>query len=326
MARCGGSRARCSRRWGSDERDGSPALKKTSTAIEQRALGRGGATTAILALGARALDGLGQQETVSLVREAIDLGVNVLEIVPGCADGRTERSVALALKDGYRDRVQLLWQCCAYRRDYKTAMQQLESTLALLRTERVDLWSFHEMSYDNDPEWMHENGGLDAALEARVQGKARWIGFQCEKSPHIALRAMARGEAWDAVLMPVNPFDATYRSFERQVLPEVIRRGGAVIGTRTLAGGSIPGCKTVKVDEAYRYAWSLPVSCVLADCASVAELRKTAKLAAGYQAFRAGEMDALRQRAKAVAGDGRFERYKSTQELDGAAARAEHGF
>lgn len=280
----------------------------------------------ILGLGTRRLAAAGQQATIRAVRSAIDHGVNVLEIAPEYADGRAERWIGLALRDGYRERVQLLWQCCAHLRDYKTAMQQLESTLQLLRTERVDLWSFHEVIYDNDPDWIYDHGGLDAAQEAREQGKAGWIGFHGEKSPHIALKLIARGFAWDAVLMPLNPFDASFRSFEKQVLPEVIRRGGAVIGTKPLAGGAIPACKVVKVDEAYRYAWSLPVSSVLVGADSPEVLKKTLKLAVGFKPFHAGEMDAVRQKARVAAGDGRFERYKTTQEADGKAGLVEHGF
>lgn len=300
-------------------------MTKAAETIERRALGRAGGATSVLGLGTAHLAAAGQQGVIKLVREAIDRGVTVLEVAPEYGDGRAERWIGLALRDGYRERVQLFWQCCAHRRDYKTAMLQLEATLELLRTDRVDLWSFHEMIYDNDPEWMYDHGGLDAAQEARLQGKARWIAFHCEKSPHIALKILARGFAWDAVLMPLNPFDGSFRSFEKQVLPEVIRRGGAVIGTQPLAGGTIPSCKVVKFDEAFRYTWSLPVSTVLADCAP-ADFRKAMKLAATFDPFHPGEMDAVRQKARAVAGDGRYERYKTTQELDGAEGKAAHGF
>lgn len=280
----------------------------------------------ILALGTRRLAAAGQQATIRTVREAIDQGIDVIEIAPEYGEERAERWIGLALRDGYRERVRLIWQCCAHLRDYKTAMLQLENTLQLIKTDRVDLWSFHEIGYDNDPDWIYDHGGLDAAQEARDQGKTRWIAFHAEKSPHIALKLLARGFAWDAALMPLNPFDGSFRSFEKQVLPEVIRRGGAVIGTKPLAGGTIPTSKVVKVEDAFRYAWSLPVTTVLAGCDSSAILKKTLKLARTFKPFHPGEMDAVRQKARTMAGDGRFERYKTTQEFDGAAGKAAHGF
>jgi predicted aldo/keto reductase-like oxidoreductase len=301
-------------------------MKKPPPPLEHRALGRTGAATTILGLGTRQLADVGQQATMRIIREAIDSGVNVLEISPEFAEGRAERWIGLALRDGYRQKVALIWQCAAYLRDYKTSMAQLESTLSILKTDRIDLWSFHQVIYDNDPDWMYDHGGLDAAQEARDQGKARWVAFHGEKSPHIALKLINRGFAWDAVLMPLNPFDGSFRSFEKQVLPEVIRRGGAVIGTKPLGGGSVPGSKVVKVDDAFRYVWSLPVSAVLAGCTESAHFKKTLKLAQNFKPFHAGEMDAVRQKARAMAGDGRFERYKTTQQFDSATGRAAHGY
>jgi predicted aldo/keto reductase-like oxidoreductase len=301
-------------------------MKKPPPPLEHRALGRTGAATTILGLGTRQLADVGQQATMRIIREAIDSGVNVLEISPEFAEGRAERWIGLALRDGYRQKVALIWQCAAYLRDYKTSMAQLESTLSILKTDRIDLWSFHQVIYDNDPDWMYDHGGLDAAQEARDQGKARWVAFHGEKSPHIALKLINRGFAWDAVLMPLNPFDGSFRSFEKQVLPEVIRRGGAVIGTKPLGGGSVPGSKVVKADDAFRYVWSLPVSAVLAGCTEGAQFKKTLKLAQNFKPFHAGEMDAVRQKARAMAGDGRFERYKTTQQFDSAPGRAAHGY
>lgn len=299
---------------------------KASAPLEHRALGRRDGATSILGLSTRRLAAAGQQETIRVVRQAIDHGVTVLEVAPEYGEGRTERWIGLALKDGYRERVQLIWQCSAHLRDYKTSMQQFDASLKHLQTDRFDFWSFYQVIYDNDPEWMADHGGLDAAQEARDQGLVKWIAFHGEKSPHIALKLLARGFAWDAVLMPLNPFDASYRSFEKQVLPEVIRRGAAVIGTKAMAGGAIPNGKVIKPDEALRYVWSLPVSSVLVGCESTAILKKTLKSANGFKPFHAGEMDALRQKARPTAGDGRFERYKSTQEFDGLPGRIAHGY
>ena len=301
-------------------------MSKAFPPLENRALGHTGRGTSILALGTSRLATGGQREAMRVVREAIDHGVNVIETGWEYGGGRTERWLGLALKDGYRDRVTLVWQCCAHQRDYKTAMQQVDESLGRLKTDRFDVWSFHEMIYDNDPDWLYDHGGLDAAQEAREQGKVRWISFGGHKSPHIHLKLLQRGFSWDVVQMPLNPLDATYRSFEKQVLPEAVRRGIAVMATKPVAGGALAAAKAVKPDEALRYCFSLPVSTVICGMESTAILRKNLKLAAGFKPFHAGEMDAVRQRAKAVAGDGRFERYKTTQDFDGRLGRVAHGF
>ena len=300
--------------------------KKVLPTLEQRPLGHSARPTSILALGTSRLAKTGQREVIRMVREAIDHGVNVIETGWEYAEGRVERSLGLALKDGYRERVTLVWQCCAHLRDYKTAMHQVDESLSRMKTDAVDVWSFHEMIYDNDPDWLYDHGGLDAAQEAREQGKARLIAFGGHKAPHIHLKLLNRGFNWDVVTMPLNPFDSSFRSFEKQVLPEVVRRGIAVMATKPLAGGTIGSSRTVKPEEAMRYCFSLPVSSVICGMENSAILRKNLKLALNFKPFHAGEMDALRQKARGVAGDGRFERYKTTQDFDGPLGLAAHGY
>ena len=294
--------------------------------LEHRLLGRTARTTSILALGTSRLAQAGQRQAVRVVREAIDSGVTVIETGWEYGDGRTERWLGLALKDGYRHKVTLVWQCCAHRRDYKTAMQQLDESLSRMKSERFDVLSFHEIIYDNDPDWLYDHGGLDAAQEAREQGKVQFLGFGGHKSPHIHMKLLQRGFAWDVVTLPLNPMDAGFRSFEKQVLPEVVRRGIGVMSTKPMAGGAIAGSRVVKPEEALRYCFSLPVSTVICGMDSAAILKKNLRLATNFKPYHAGEMDALRQKARAVAGDGRFERYKTTQEFDGLPGRVAHGY
>lgn len=301
-------------------------MTKTPVYLEQRPLGRSGHPTSILGLNLRRLGEGSQKEFVRVVREAIDKGVNVIETTHEYAEGRTEKWLGLALADGYRQRVTLLAQCCAHLRDYKNSMQQLDETLGRLKTDHVDIWSFHEVIYDNDPDWIYDHGGLDAMQEAREQGKVRFIGFGGHKSPHVHLKLLHRGFAWDAVLMPLNPLDASFRSFEKQVLPETIRSGAAVIGIKPMASGGLAQVKDMKPEESLRYCLSLPVSSVLCGMETPAILRKNLKLVTDFKAFHPGEMDAMRQKARSVAGDGRAERYKTTQEFDLPSGLVAHGY
>ena len=301
-------------------------MTKTPVVLEQRPLGRSGHPTSILGLGIRRLGEGSQKEFIRVVRDAIDRGVNVIETAHEYAEGRTERWLGLALADGYRQRVSLLAQCCAHQRDYKTAMQQLDDTLARLKTDHVDLWSFHEVIYDNDPDWIYDHGGLDAMQEAREQGKVRFIGFGGHKSPHIHLKLLHRGFPWDAVMMPLNPLDASFRSFEKLVLPETIHRGAAVIGMKPMASAGVMQVKGMKAEESLRYSLSLPVSSVICGMDTMAILRKNLKVVANFRSFHAGEMDAMRQKARIVAGDGRAERYKTTQAYDLPGGLEAHGY
>src|SRR5437660_3880616 len=134
-----------------------------------------------------------------------------------------------------RNKVLLMTKICTHGRDKNMAMQQLEESLKRLQTDHLDLWQIHEVVYENDPDLHFARGGVIEALDqAKKQGKTRYVGFTGHKSPAIHLRMLAHKYPWDAVQMPLNCFDATFRSFERAVLPEANRRGVAALGMKRL--------------------------------------------------------------------------------------------
>ncbi|MBK7931331.1 MAG: aldo/keto reductase [Bryobacterales bacterium] len=107
---------------------------------------------------------------------AIDERPHLLRQRLGLSDGHAEEVPGKALKqDNKRKQVFLMTKNC--RRDYASSMKDLEDSLRRLQTDHLDLWQFHEMVYDNDPDWIFEKGAVKAALEARKQGKVRFIGF-----------------------------------------------------------------------------------------------------------------------------------------------------
>jgi len=128
------------------------------------------------------------------------------------------------------------------------------------------------------------------------------------------------------VQMPLNPFDATYRSFANDVLPEVRKRGMAALGMKSLGGNGQPVTQgVVTVEEALRYAMSLPVATTISGIDSLAVLRQNLAIARGFKPRTAEEMEALRRRCAPAAGDGHLELYKSTMKYDGDLGRAQHG-
>ena len=119
----------------------------------------------------------------------------------------------------------LMTKVCTHGRDAKVAMRQLEESLRRLRTDHLDLWQIHECVYYNDPERHFATGGVVEALErAKAAGKVRYVGFTGHKDPEIHLRMLSFDFPFDACQLPLNGFDATFRSFQARVLPELERR------------------------------------------------------------------------------------------------------
>jgi predicted aldo/keto reductase-like oxidoreductase len=229
---------------------------------------------------------------------------------------------------GRRDSVFLMTKVCTHGRDAKVAMRQLNESLRRLRTDHLDLWQIHECVYDNDPERHFAKGGVVEALEqAKAQGKVRYVGFTGHKDPAIHLRMLSFKFPFDACQLPLNGFDAMFRSFQTRVLPELARQKIAAIGMKSLGGdGRAVKKKVARIGDALRYAMSLPVCTTVSGIDSLKVLRQNLTIARNFSPMSASERTAYERSLADNVLDGRFELYKTSAEHEGEVGRKQHGF
>jgi len=297
--------------------------------LATRPLGKTGEKVSILCLGGWHIgDVKDTAEAVKIMHAAIDEGLTFFDNAWDYHDGGSEEVMGKALAEGKkRDKVFLMTKNCA--RDAQGTRKHLEDSLRRLKTDRIDLWQFHEINYDNDPDWVVERGALAAALEAQKAGKVRFIGFTGHKSPHIH-KLMLDRHKWDTVQMPINVCDWHYRSFVKEVVPEANKREIGVIGMKSLGGGAqgkgrFPTEKVCTVEEARRYALSQPIASLVVGIDSMDVLKQDIANARAFKPYTEAELKALLARVAPVAGDGRHERFKSTQQYDGPYHQVQHG-
>ena len=299
-----------------------------SRSIDRRRFGRYPDRVSVIGLGGYHL---GKPKTVAevvrIVHEAIDAGVNFLDNAWEYHDGESERRMGRAIADR-RGSVFLMTKVCTHGRDAKVAMRQLDESLRRLRTDYLDLWQIHECVYSNDPDRHYARGGVVEALErAKTQGKVRYVGFTGHKDPEIHLRMLSFGFPYDACQLPLNGFDADFRSFQSRVLPELERQKIAAIGMKSLGGdGRVVKKNAARVADALRYAMSLPVCTTVSGIDSLRVLRQNLRIARRFTPMSARERRAYERSLAEYAADGRFELYKTTAEHDGAVGREQHGF
>jgi aryl-alcohol dehydrogenase-like predicted oxidoreductase len=296
--------------------------------IDRRPFGRHGDLVSIIGLGGYHL---GKAKTVGeavrIVHAAIDAGVNFLDNAWEYHDGESERRMGRAIA-GRRDSVFLMTKVCTHGRGANVAMRQLNQSLRRLRTDHLDLWQIHECVYDNDPERHFATGGVVEALEqAKAQGKVRYVGFTGHKDPAIHLRMLSFEFPFDACQLPLNGFDALFRSFQTRVLPELARQKIAAIGMKSLGGdGRVIKKKAARIGEALRYAMSLPVCTTVSGIDSLKVLRQNLAIARNFSPMTVSERNAYERSLADKALDGRFELYKTSAEHEGEVGRKQHGF
>jgi aryl-alcohol dehydrogenase-like predicted oxidoreductase len=296
--------------------------------IPLRPLGATGVMVSALGLGGYHIGKIkSEREAIKVAHAAIDAGITFMDNAWEYHDGRAETIMGKAIADR-RERVFLMTKVCTHGRGKREAMKQLEQSLRRLRTDRLDLWQIHECVYDNDPERHFAAGGVVEALQlAQEQGKVRFVGFTGHKHPDIHLAMLKHDFRFDACQLPLNCFDASFRSFEREVLPMLVGRGIAPLGMKSMGGDARQLKKrVVSARDALRYAMSLPVSTTISGIDSMKVLKQNLKVARGFQQMSQKQMDALRAGMREHATDGRYELYKTTAAHEGPEGRKQHKF
>lgn len=217
--------------------------------IPKRVLGKTGEELSIIALGGIAVTQMPQAEANDLVREAIERGINYVDVAPSY--GNAEEVLGPALK-GYRDRVFLA--CKTTQRDRDGADQELRQSLKKLGTDRFDLYQFHGLRSMEDVETIFGPGGaVETFLEAREQGVIRYVGFSAH-SAKAALAALDRFD-FDTVLFPIN-FTLYFRAnFGPQVVARAQEKGVARLALKAMSKGRRPDGDS---REAFPKCWYWP--------------------------------------------------------------------
>ncbi|HJT64813.1 MAG TPA: aldo/keto reductase [Pyrinomonadaceae bacterium] len=301
---------------------------QSGSAIPKRVLGRTGVEVSLVGLGGWHLGFNYQNEELStrIIRTAIDNGINFMDNCWDYNDGASEKRMGKALKDGYRERVFLMTKIDG--RTKKEAAKQLDESLERLQVDHIDLVQHHEILRYEDPHRIFDEDGANAALvEARDAGKIRFIGFTGHKDPHIHLYmlevAKQNGFRFDAVQMPLNVMDAHFRSFEKLVLPELVKEEIGVLAMKTLANGTILESKTVNATECLQYAMNLPVSVVITGCESMDDLEQALNAARTFRPLSDEQVSSLLAKTAQAAARGEYELFKTTSVYDGTAAHPE---
>lgn len=296
--------------------------------VPRRPLGKTGLEVSALGLGGFHLGSAKDQATATeIVHQAMDAGVNFFDNCWEYHEGTSEERLGIALQ-GMRKNAVLMTKVCTHGRNKAVAMRMLEESLRRLRTDYLDVWQIHEVVYFNDPDLIFApDGAAEALVQAKKEGKVRFVGFTGHKDPEIHLKMLSHNFPFDTVQMPLNCFDATFRSFETQVLPEVVRRGLAPLGMKSMGGsGEMIKWGAVTAKEALTYAMSLPVATTISGIESLEVLHQNLEIARGFQPLSAEQLSSLRERCRQDASDGRLELFKTTTKYDGAEGRKQHNY
>jgi aryl-alcohol dehydrogenase-like predicted oxidoreductase len=259
-----------------------------------------------------------------MIERCMELGVRFFDNARGYHNGRSEEYMGKFLTPKYRDEIFLMSK--AHHKTGADVKKQLDESLKALNTDYLDLWQIHDCATPQDVENRIKTGVLDAFLEAKQQGKTRYLGFTGHRNPKTHLYFLNRlkelGVELDTVQMPLNVCDPSFESFQHNVLPVLVERGYGVIAMKTMSGGSMLGgridttpqhIKTKDIPDVvsktelthanlHEYVYSLPVTSLCSGCRFTYELEDNVKVLNEFKKLSEGDMERLVNYAKPYAG------------------------
>jgi predicted aldo/keto reductase-like oxidoreductase len=302
--------------------------QQSTNGMLYRSLGRTGERVSAIGLGGFHIGQpkLSDDESIRLIRSAIDGGITFMDNSWDYNEGQSEIRMGKALKDGYRQKVFLMTKLDG--RTKQEAARQLDESLRRLQTDHVDLIQHHEIIRFEDPDRVFSQGGAqEAVAEAKKAGKVRFIGFTGHKDPHVHLYmlevAAKHNFHFDTVQMPLNVMDAHFRSFGHMVLPKLVEQQIGVLGMKSMGDHVILKSGVVTAPECLRYALSLPTSVVITGIDSQKILQQAFDVAKNFKPMSEQETAALLNKTKNAAQAGQFELFKTSAHFDSTAHHPE---
>ena len=267
--------------------------------IPKREFGKTGEMLTVVGPGGARFRMISWEEATAVVRRCYDLGINYYDNSHNYWGGRSEEVYGAVLPP-FRKEVFITTKCDGRTRE--GAERELEAGLKSMRTDYVDLWQLHKVGlFEDDLETIFApDGAMEALVAAKKAGKCRFIGFSVHGDPNTVVEMLQRSNDWDATLIPLNPADPEYMSFEKIALPAAVERGIGIQVMKSLGNGKLLTSLTAR--DCINYALSLPTHCITLGFTNIGQVEDEVRFAQQFESLAVEKMDELRVRAARMAG------------------------
>jgi uncharacterized protein len=234
----------------------------------------------------------------AITMRAYELGVNYFDTARIYWNGRSEEVYGAVLPP-FRKEIFLTTK--SPERSRKGAEGDLEASLRALKTDHVDLWQIHQVSEMEEVHQIFAPGGAIEAFEAAKRaGKCRFIGFTGHHDPEVHLAMLKNYANYDTILMPLNPADPSYLSFEEKVLPVAVERGMGIQAMKSTANAKL--LQGLHLKDCISYVLSLPVHCLALGCTTTGQIEDDVRIAQQFKPLSGEQMSELRKTGKQFSG------------------------
>src|SRR3984893_1227034 len=266
--------------------------------IPKRVFGKTGEKLTIIGQAGGRFPMISFEEAKAITLRAYELGVNYFDTARIYWNGKSEEVYGQVLPP-FRKHIFLTTK--SPQRSRKGAEEDLEKSLRALKTDHVDLWQIHQVSTMDEVEQIFAPGGAIEAFEAaKKAGKCRFMGFTGHHDPEVHLAMLKHYDKYDTILMPINPADPSYLSFEKMVLPIAVQRGMGIQAMKSTANSKL--LHSITVRDCLTYVLSLPIHCLALGCTTLGQIEDDVRIAQQFKPMNQAELVQLREKAAALGG------------------------
>ena len=265
--------------------------------MRKRLLGRTGLEVSQIGFGAIKLPEVSMDDSAELLNAALDMGINFIDTARNYKD--SEEKIGRALEHR-RDEYIIASKSSA--RDRSGFRKDLETSLANLRTDHIDLYQLHTVSsQDAWRQVMGNNGAYAEARKARKEGLTDHIGITIHRDLDVMRQAITCQE-FESIMVCYSPIDTEHVAPE--ILPLAAQHGLGVIVMKALSGGMLvsegfekgnrSGEEDPLVSKCLQYVLShSAVGCVIPGMRNLGELRQNVRVGEEFEPMDATEQAEL---------------------------------
>jgi predicted aldo/keto reductase-like oxidoreductase len=266
--------------------------------IPKRVFGKTGERLTIIGQAGGRFPLCSYEDAKAVTQRAYELGVNYFDCAHNYWNGRSEEVYGDVLPP-FRNQIFLTTK--SSQRTRQGAQADLDKSLRALKTDHVDLWQIHQVSTLDEVDQIFAPGGaLEAFEAAKKAGKCRFFGFTGHHDPQVHLEMLKRYDRYDSILMPLNPADPSYLSFEKTVLPVAVERGMGIQGMKSTANAKL--LSALHIEDCLSYVLSLPIHCLALGCTTIGQIEDDVRIAQRFKPLGEEQMAELREKAARLKG------------------------